>query len=102
MAGLARVQQRFNMAVVGALAALVSFARGGDKQQMIAAATDGRGYPLARKFLRTQDYHKATGRDLPPYPGYCSGAQERARRQHQRAHAIATYEMRTGNYGNWN
>ena len=79
MAGLGRVQQRFNAAVVGVLAALVSFARGGEKDAK-GQASVGIGHPIHAKYLRTQNYGRATGRDLQLYPGYCSGAQETARR----------------------
>lgn len=79
MAGLGRVQQRFNAAVVGVLAALVSFARGGEKDAKGQAAA-GTGHPIHAKYLRSQNYGRATGRGLSRYPGYCYGAQETARR----------------------
>lgn len=77
MAGLGRIQQRFNQAVIGVLAALVGFARGGNPEQR--RQLEERGHPIAAKYLRTQNVAKATGRDLPPYRGFCSGAQETAR-----------------------
>lgn len=71
MAGLGRVQQRFNAAVV-TLLTLAGFGRGFGKGAKAQAAT-GLGHPIHAKYLRTMNVDKATGRDLSPYQGYCSG-----------------------------
>lgn len=63
--------------LVAALLSVLGFGRGGRR----AEARASYGTPLARKYHRTLDPIKATGRDLPPYPGYCAGLQERFRRQ---------------------
>jgi hypothetical protein len=75
MAGLGRIQQRFTAALTAVLALvkLSTDTKAGQRARLEAQ-------PLARKFMRTQNYKKATGRDLPPYPGYCSGQRERAKR----------------------
>lgn len=51
MAGLGRVQQRFNLALVAALAAVVRFARGGSEDAKEQAAV-GFGHPIHRKYLK--------------------------------------------------
>lgn len=84
MAGLARVQQRFHAAVV-TLLALAGFGRQRDAQ---VKAGVGAGHPIHAKYLRTQDYARATGRDLAPYLGYCYGTREARRR---RARGDLTY-----------
>ena len=73
MNGLNRIQQRFNAAIITILA-LAGF--GGQRQAEQHAAAQG--HPLARKYLRTMNVAKATGRDLPPYLGYCHDWRYRA------------------------
>lgn len=75
MAGLGRIQQRFNAAVVAvlALAGLRNMAGAGDHQKAAAA---GYGHPIHAKYLRSV-YNKSA---RTPYPGYCAGARETGRR----------------------
>ena len=76
MAGLGRVQQMFNRAVLGTLAALIGFARGGDAQA--AKTFAAKGHPILAKLLKSSNPNANTpGR---AYPGYCSGDRETARR----------------------
>lgn len=70
MAGLGRMQQRFNV-IVASLAALVGFS--GHRMSAVDAARSGSGHPIHRKILRSQNVAHLTGRDLAPYQGYCSG-----------------------------
>lgn len=66
MAGLGRVQQKFNAAVVSVMALLATQRKDAAKQSVIH-----QGLPLARKYAYSQDYEKATGRDrLRSYAGY--------------------------------
>ena len=92
MAGLGRIQQRFNAAVITllSLAGLRNMA-GADSQEQAAR---GYGHPLHRKYLRTQNYEKATGRepDQRKYPGFCAGEGERQRRLRQIARGIIRLE----------
>ena len=80
MAGLARAQQIFNRAVLGTLAILIGFARGGRADEA-AAVKLGAGMPLLAKLIKSNAPRK--GRPGRPYPGYCAGAQETARRHRQ-------------------
>lgn len=71
MAGLGRIQQRFNAAIVGTLAALVGFARGGSSEAAEEAAAAGSGHPLHRKLItRSNPRGNTPGYD---FPGYCAG-----------------------------
>ena len=90
MAGLGRIQQRFNAAIVTLLSLAGLRGMAGDTSAKNAAA-HGHGHPLHAKFLRTQNVSKATGRDLLPYHGYCSGKEETARR-------LATKQARFGTH----
>lgn len=66
MAGLGRVQQMFNRAVIGTLAALVGFARGG--QEETKRLTSSGGHPLLAKYLKSSNPNvNAPGYR---YPGY--------------------------------
>lgn len=78
MAGLGRVQMRFN-ATVASVLALVGFGRGYG-QSAAEEARKGSGHPIHRKFLRTQNVMRATGRDKGDFLGYCAGRKERNRR----------------------
>ena len=71
MAGLGRIQQRFNAAVVAVLA-LAGFGRmaGTDAKKQARA---GGGHPIHAKYLRTNDVAKATGRDSRPLPAFMHG-----------------------------
>ena len=81
MAGLGRIQQVFNKAVLGTLAAVIGFARGGREEAKRLAGTGGHGHPLLAKYLKCSNPRANTpGRD---YPGYCSGVKETARRRYQ-------------------
>jgi hypothetical protein len=81
MAGLGRVQQLFNRAVLGTVAALIGFARGGDKQatQHLLAY----GHPILAKYLKCS----APRANTPgyAYPGFCAGERGTLRR-YQRLH----------------
>lgn len=83
MAGLGRVQQRFNAAVVGALALLVGFARQGQNEAQAAQWGQTTGHPIHRKYLKASNPNSNTPGD--PYPGYCSGAREIERRRQRQA-----------------
>ena len=86
MAGLGRVQQIFNRAVLGTLAALIGFARGSDAKQAEALAT--KGHPILAKLLKSSNPNANTpGR---AYPGYCSGNRETGWRRDR---------LHTGQYG---
>ena len=76
MAGLGRVQQRFNLAVVTALAALVSFARQGHDDAKAAQAGATTGHPIHRKYLKSSNPRSNTPGYA--YPGYCEGLRYRA------------------------
>lgn len=80
MAGLGRIQQKFNAAVVSilALAGLHNMA-GGKAVTAAEAARKGYGHPIHAKYLHTQNIAKATGRNLRRYAGYCSGLDYRNR-----------------------
>lgn len=86
MAGLGRIQQRFNLALVGALAALIGFARGGKGVEAAATDRGSKGFPLARKYVRADPREVRTMYrvDQAGYR-YCMGKQERARRLRQLA-----------------
>jgi len=75
MAGLGRVQQKFNAAVMAVMALLATQRKDSARQSVIHM-----GQPLARKYARCQNYEKATGRNLRRYPGYCSGLDYRKRK----------------------
>jgi hypothetical protein len=76
MAGLGRVQQVFNRAIIGTLAALIGFARGkADKQ---SAANLAMGHPLLAKWLKSSNPNGNNPGSA--YPGYCSGDRETRRR----------------------
>jgi hypothetical protein len=79
MAGLGRIQQRFNAAVVAvlALAGLRNMAGAGNAAK---AAATGFGHPIHAKYLRAHPKLSKT-----PYPGYCAGAQETERRRERAA-----------------
>lgn len=79
MAGLGRVQQRFNTAVLGVVAALISFARGGDRQATAQMAT--KGHPILAKYLKSSNPN--SNRRGVEYPGYCAGERETQRRWKQ-------------------
>lgn len=64
MAGLGRVQQLFNRAVVGTLAALIGFARGGKEEAKRLAG----GHPLLAKYLKNSNPRANTPGTA--YPGY--------------------------------
>jgi hypothetical protein len=77
MAGLGRIQQKFNAAVITllSLAGLRNMAAAGDASKQAAA---GYGHPIHAKLLKSSNPNANTpGR---PYQGYCSGAGETARR----------------------
>ena len=76
MAGLGRIQQRFNAAVLGTLAALIGFARG-DKQASERLQTIG--HPILAKLLKSSNPN--SNRRGYDYPGYCAGARETERRR---------------------
>ena len=78
MAGLGRVQQRFNAAVVGVLATLVTFARGGTDKQ-VAERLLAEGHPILAKLLK----HDPPNKTIPgqPYLGYCLGIIKRTAAQ---------------------
>lgn len=78
MAGLGRVQMRFN-ATVASVLALVGFGRSYG-HNAADEALQGSGHPIHRKFLRTQNVSRATGRDKGDFLGYCAGRKERMRR----------------------
>jgi len=74
MAGLGRVQQRFNAAIVAVLA-LLKVGAGSKKEQ---ARAQGAGHPILAKLIKSSSPNANTpGRE---YPGYCSGQRETARR----------------------
>ena len=78
MAGLGRNQQRFNAAVLGTLATLLSFARG-DRQASERLKTHG--HPILAKLIKSSNPNSnQRGYD---YPGYCFGKQETERRRRQ-------------------
>jgi hypothetical protein len=78
MAGLGRVQQLFNRAVLGTIATLIGFARGGRSAAESLVGNKHGGHPLLAKLIKHNPPNaNAPGRD---YPGYCSGQQETARR----------------------
>lgn len=78
MAGLGRIQQIFNRAVLGTLATLIGFARGGRQEAQQLAQ---KGHPLLAKFIKSN----APNANTPGtrYLGYCYGAAETSRRQRQ-------------------
>lgn len=78
MAGLGRVQMRFN-ATVASVLALVGFGRGYGRSAA-EEARKGSGHPIHRKFLRSQNVEKVTGRGSEAYAGYCAGHREQSRR----------------------
>lgn len=81
MAGLGRIQQTFNKAVLGTLAALIGFARGGKEEAKRLAGNGGHGHPLLAKYIKSSNPNaNMPGRE---YPGYCFGARETARRAYQ-------------------
>lgn len=61
MAGLGRVQQRFNAAVAKVLT-LAGFARMAGAKGAQETAAQGYGHPIHAKYLRTVNPWKATGR----------------------------------------
>ncbi len=81
MAGLGRSQgSRYGLlGVLGALKALIGF---GSKEQDRLTRGDSSGFPLAKKYLRTQNTAKATGRDQSPYIGGGTRAHNGNRCQH--------------------
>lgn len=82
MAGLGRIQQRFNAAVVGALAALVAFARqGGDSAAAQTQARGGVGHPIHAKYLRPSDPARVRTRYAGKDYSYCMGVGETLRRR---------------------
>ena len=72
MAGLGRIQQRFNAAVV-TLLALAGFRGLAGKKDAKDAAASGHGHPIHAKYLRTQNVMKATGRDRVALPAHFRG-----------------------------
>lgn len=81
MAGLGRIQQTFNKAIVGTLAALIGFARGGREEAKRLAGNGGHGHPLLAKYLKSSNPNANTPGQK--YPGYCAGRQEVERRRRQ-------------------
>jgi len=72
MAGLGRVQQLFNRAVVGTLAALIGIARGGKEEAKRLAGNGGHGHPLLAKLIKCSAPRANTpGHD---YPGYLASS----------------------------
>lgn len=70
MAGLGRIQQRFNAAIVGTLAALIGFARGGDRQATKRLLEHG--HPILAKYLKSSNPRaNQSGHD---YPGYAESS----------------------------
>ena len=80
MAGLGRVQQIFNRAILGTITALIGFARGGHEEAK--RLTSGGGHPLLAKYLTSSNPRANTPGYA--YPGYCAGARETERRYRQR------------------
>lgn len=76
MAGLARMQQRFNAAVITllSLAGLRKMAGGGASE----AVAKGYHHPIHAKYLKSSSPRANT--PGVRYAGYCSGEQEQARR----------------------
>jgi hypothetical protein len=64
LAGLGRIQQRFTTAILGSLAALIGFARGGKEE----AKRLGTGHPLLAKYLKCNNPRANTPGHT--YPGY--------------------------------
>ncbi len=99
MAGLGRVQQRFNAAVV-TLLTLAGLGRmtGRDAKRQAAG---GQGHPIHAKYLRTVNVDKATGRDLPNYLGYCSGVRYDPLTGRKVKRVKQTYTRPAVSRGNW-
>jgi hypothetical protein len=85
MAGLGRVQQMFNRAVLGTLATLIGFARGGREEAKRLQGNGGHGHPLLAKYLKSSNPNANT--PWTEYPGYCAGAQETERRRLRNSYA---------------
>lgn len=76
MAGLGRIQQRFNAAVVMVLTLAGFGGLAGESGARKAAA--GGGQPIARKYIKSSNPRSNT--PGMRYQGYCSGRRETARR----------------------
>lgn len=68
MAGLGRIQQTFNKAIVGTIAALIGFARGGREEAKRLAGNGGHGHPLLAKYLKSSN--PRANEPGYAYPGY--------------------------------
>lgn len=77
MAGLGRIQQRFNAALVAVLA-LAGF---GGRQATTRELLTQSGVPLSKKYIKSSNPKGNTPGQQ--YLGYCSGVQEQERRQAQ-------------------
>lgn len=79
MAGLGRIQQRFNLAVLTPIALLLGWAgrqQGLDESQPIVS-----GHPILAKYTKSSNPNRNTRGS--EYPGYCAGQREAARRVRQ-------------------
>lgn len=70
MAGLARMQQKFNAAIVAVLALAGLRNMAGAAQSAADAARVGYGHPVHAKYLRGDPMNRNRAR--MPYAGYCS------------------------------
>lgn len=76
MAGLARVQQRFNAAVVAVLVLAGLRGIAGANETAEGEAALGHGHPIHAKFLKRSN--PRSNRPGYPFPGYCNGLRYRS------------------------